>query len=347
MLKVLQDPFKKRLAVSYLWDWVLVIIMTAAFFAIDQITPFHRMFSLEDKTIMFPYSEKESVPVWALLIICFVVPIFIIASISLSGYGYKRSIHDFHSGVLGLCLGLAMTIMLTDVIKVTAGRPRPDMLSRCQPPADAVDPRFGLTGVSVCTTDIYSHAMIDGFKSFPSGHSSFSFAGLGYLALYIAGKVKMFDEKGHTYKGFLFAFPIIGALLVAISRTEDYRHHWQDVTIGSLLGSFCAYFAYRQYYPGLSQDSCRDPFLTRVAYCKKGYDLESGRNAADSTIALLNSQQQQQPGMPKNLGKFQQDGDFDSEGTDLRGYSAENLMLNHTNSHNSSTPLNSDSRRHH
>lgn len=31
-------------------------------------------------------------------------------------------------------------------------------------------------------------------------------------------------------------FPSIGALLVAISRTEDYRHHWQDVFIGSLLG---------------------------------------------------------------------------------------------------------------
>jgi hypothetical protein len=58
--------------------------------------------------------------------------------------------------------------------------------------------------------------MIDGFKSFPSGHSSckiifitvfhvnlinsflklVSFAGLGFLALYIAGKINMFDEKG-------------------------------------------------------------------------------------------------------------------------------------------------------
>lgn len=73
MLKVLQDPFKKRLAVSYLWDWVLVIIMTAAFFAIDQITPFHRMFSLEDKTIMFPYAEKESVPVWMLLVCIYMI----------------------------------------------------------------------------------------------------------------------------------------------------------------------------------------------------------------------------------------------------------------------------------
>lgn len=67
-MKFLKDPFQKRLVVSYLYDWLLVIIMTGAFFAIDKITPFHRMFSLEDKTIMFPYSEKESVPVWLLLV---------------------------------------------------------------------------------------------------------------------------------------------------------------------------------------------------------------------------------------------------------------------------------------
>lgn len=67
-MRLLQDPVQKRLAISYLYDWLLVIIMTAAFFAIDKITPFHRMFSIEDKTIMFPYTEKEAVPVWLLLV---------------------------------------------------------------------------------------------------------------------------------------------------------------------------------------------------------------------------------------------------------------------------------------
>lgn len=225
---------------------------------------------------MFPYSAKESVPVWLLLIICFLGPVIVIAFISLSNFKYERNLHDFHSGVLGLCLGLSMTIMLTDIIKVTAGRPRPDMLSRCQPPSNMTDPMYGLTSVDICTTDKFSHVMIDGFKSFPSGHSSFSFAGLGFLAFYIAGKMKMFDERGHTYKGFIFAFPIMGALLVAISRTEDYRHHWQDVTIGALLGIFCSYFAYRQYYPALSHAQCRDPYYSRVAYCKRLVDEERG-----------------------------------------------------------------------
>jgi hypothetical protein len=67
---------------------------------------------------------------------------------------------------------------------------------------------------------------------------------------------------------------VIGALLVAISRTEDYRHHWQDVTIGAILGSLCAYFAYRQYYPSLAHASCQDPYLTRLAYCRES-DQES------------------------------------------------------------------------
>ena len=65
-------------------------------------------------------------------------------------------------------------------------------------------------------------------------------------------------------------FPFIGAALVAISRTEDYRHHWQDVFIGALLGTICAYFAYRQYYPALGHNTCHTPFMTRILYCQAG-----------------------------------------------------------------------------
>ncbi|KAF7726912.1 hypothetical protein EC973_008207 [Apophysomyces ossiformis] len=255
------NPHKRRLYISYMTDWLLVIIMAAVFFAIDLIPPFHRDFSLTDKTIMFPYTEHEAVPIWSLAFIAFLAPIIIIGIISL---GMQRSVHDFHVGVLGLCLGLSMTVMLTDVIKITAGRARPDMLARCKPPLDAVDPPLGLSNYTICTTDPSLHIMKDGFKSFPSGHSSFSFAGLGYLALYIAGKMRMFDERGHTYKGFIFSFPAIGALLIAISRTRDYRHHWQDVFIGSLLGSACAYFAYRQYYPSLGHAHCHSAFEARL-----------------------------------------------------------------------------------
>ncbi|KAI8143172.1 phosphatidic acid phosphatase type 2/haloperoxidase [Fennellomyces sp. T-0311] len=269
-----KNPHSRRLFFSYGKDWLLVIIMTAVFFGIDLIPPFHREFSLQDKSIMYTFTVHETVPAWALMVICLVAPIILIGIIALC---FTRSMHDFHSGVLGLCLALSMTIMLTDIIKITGGRPRPDFLARCQPAPGAEDPPFGVSNYTVCTTPIDSYIMKDGYKSFPSGHSSFSFAGLGFVAFYLAGKMHMFDKRGHTYKCFLFAFPGLGALLVALSRTRDYRHHWQDVLVGSLLGAGIAYFAYRQYYPSLIHAQCHNPFAPRTLGSMDVQDDQLGR----------------------------------------------------------------------
>ncbi|CAO3646016.1 unnamed protein product [Cunninghamella blakesleeana] len=255
-----KSPRVKRLIISYLYDWILVIIMAGSFFALDKAFGFRREFSVTDKTIMFTHTDIEEIPVWLLGVLSFLVPFVIIAAISL---GYKRSIHDFHSGVLGLCLSLSISIIFTQAVKITVGRPRPDFLDRCQPPPGTVDPPYGLSNYTICTIPYDSYLMKDGFRSFPSGHSSFSFAGLAYLSLYFAGKLRLFDERGLTYKSFIFITPLLGALLVAITRTRDYRHHWQDVTVGALLGIACAYFAYRQYYPALGHLTCHHPFPLR------------------------------------------------------------------------------------
>jgi len=103
----------------------------------------------------------------------------------------------------------------------------------------------------------------DGFRSFFSGHSSLSFAGLGFLTWYLAGKVHLFDRRGHTVKAWISLAPLAGALLVAITRTMDSRHHWQDVLVGSLVGLGFSFFAYRQYYPPLSAPDAHLPFEPR------------------------------------------------------------------------------------
>jgi diacylglycerol diphosphate phosphatase/phosphatidate phosphatase len=234
--------------------------MVALFFGIDSIPPFHRQFSVEDKSLMHPFAVNEHVPVWLLAVLAIVAPFVIIAIVSLV---FKRSWLDFHSGLLGLALSLSMTIMVTNLIKVTVGRPRPDMFDRCQLPPGIQDPYLGLLNYTVCTADHNSYNFKDGFKSFPSGHASFSFAGLGYLSFYLAGKMRIFDEGGYTYKSFIFCFPFVGALLVAISRLWDYRHHWQDIFIGGIIGTGFAYFAYRQYYPSLASEFSQKAFPPR------------------------------------------------------------------------------------
>lgn len=63
-----------------------------------------------------------------------------------------------------------------------------------------------------------------------------SFAGLGFLALYMTAKIKVFDRSGHVAKLCILFLPLLMASLVAVSRVDDYWHHWQDVFAGGILG---------------------------------------------------------------------------------------------------------------
>lgn len=64
-----------------------------------------------------------------------------------------------------------------------------------------------------------------------------SFAGLGFLSLYLAGKIKAFDRRGHVAKLCIVLLPLLMASLVGVSRVDDYWHHWQDVFTGGMIGS--------------------------------------------------------------------------------------------------------------
>lgn len=94
-------------------------------------------------------------------------------------------VHKGHVTILGLFISIALTSVLTDIVKNAVGRPRPDLIARCKPKKDT--PSHTLVTIGVCTETVY-HTLHDGWRSFPSGHSSFAFSGLGYLAMYVAGE---------------------------------------------------------------------------------------------------------------------------------------------------------------
>lgn len=69
-----------------------------------------------------------------------------------------------------------------------------------------------------------------------------SFAGLGFIAWYMAGKIRAFDRRGHVAKLCILFLPLLAAALVGVSRVDDYWHHWQDVFAGGFLGGYlCLY----------------------------------------------------------------------------------------------------------
>ncbi|KAG8910329.1 hypothetical protein FRC01_006391, partial [Tulasnella sp. 417] len=190
------------------------------FYLLDGIHGFWRDFSLTDTSIQHHYTLHERVPAWALYVIALAAPLVIMPIINIISI---RSWWDWHNSWLGLILSLGLTGTITNIVKITAGRPRPDFISRCQPAFNAVNaPVFGLANASICTqTDM--KILKDGFRSFFSGHSSLSFAGLGFLFWYLSGKLHLFDQRGHAGKAWICFVPLMGATLVAISRTMDYR----------------------------------------------------------------------------------------------------------------------------
>lgn len=80
------------------------------------------------------------------------------------------------NGPLSIGAAVAYTVFVTEIIKWTVGRPRPDWLGRCQPDTTRVQDALTGTAVamfdrSICTsTD--RETLDDGQRSFPSGHAS-------------------------------------------------------------------------------------------------------------------------------------------------------------------------------
>jgi len=84
-------------------------------------------------------------------------------------------------------------------MKLLFGKPRPSCIARCQPDLANVDQyrvggygqglsdRWILVSANICTNPD-THLVNDAFKSFPSGHASFSWSGLLYLSFFICSK---------------------------------------------------------------------------------------------------------------------------------------------------------------
>ena len=94
---------------------------------------------------------------------------------------------------------------------------------------------------------------MDGRRSWPSGHSSLCFSGLGFLGMWLYGLVLdgsyiindqltvnrkwgyLQSRPGRAWRFILPFAPWLWAAYVAISRTQQYIHHPTDVLSGACL----------------------------------------------------------------------------------------------------------------
>ncbi|CAA7397651.1 unnamed protein product [Spirodela intermedia] len=229
-----------RVARFHMHDWLILVLLLGLVVGVLQIEPFHRFVGQDMMTDLKYPLKDDTVPVWAVGVVAILLPVIIYIVI----YCWRKDVYDLHHAIIGILYSVLITGLITEVIKTAVGRPRPDFFWRCFPDGKAA---FDSTGDVICNG--VKKVIKEGYKSFPSGHASWSFTGLGFLALYLSGKIRAFDRKGHIAKLCIVFFPLLVAALVAISRVDDYRHHWQDVFAGGLLGLVVASFCYLQFFP--------------------------------------------------------------------------------------------------
>lgn len=232
------------------FDILLRIVLATLFIELEKAEPFTRKIHEDELWLYKNPTTEPYVPTTVLWPLVFVTPVIVIFVAFLA---YKDKT-DFFQAVLSVTLVWGFNGLITDSIKVIVGRPRPDFFWRCFPDGQT-NPDFKCNGNPVVVRD--------GKKSFPSGHSSFAFASFGFIALYVAGKLHTFSLEGkrQSWKLCAFILPICIALVIALSRTCDYHHHWQDVVAGSMLGYSLAYMCYRHYYPPLDSELCHRPYV--------------------------------------------------------------------------------------
>jgi phosphatidate phosphatase len=227
-----------------------------------------RGFFCDDETLRYPFSLHPAVPTWLLVLGCLLVPLTAIFLGNIYERFYKKR-PECQWKRISLCrgrsvavspwllrtlfhirwflIGGGITIVMTDIGKVTVGRLRPHFFSVCRPDFGA----FNCTdafGNQVYVTDYkclgrddvedIDRVTHDSHLSFPSGHASASTYSFVFLLLYLASVRTFYHRSG--LKLFLMLASLSLAILTSLSRISDHRHHPTDVLTGMALGAAVA-----------------------------------------------------------------------------------------------------------
>ena len=150
------------------------------------------------------------------------------------------------------------TIAVIDVIKNVTGRQRPNFFALCDYAgfrAAAATSNFSayfnatsedaIGRVSRCGStqaDVYESQ-----RSFPSGHSSLAFCGLGFLTLYARRALCVKQGVHFSVEAIAASSPLVLATWICVTRIRDRWHFPEDVLCAAIIGAAAAWIAWRHY----------------------------------------------------------------------------------------------------
>jgi membrane-associated phospholipid phosphatase len=157
-------------------DWLIGVVLYAVLGGLQLVSAHHRYIpNPNDAAINYPMLT-ETVPTSLLMVLAVLMPaVLMIMIFFLKRKNSPIALRELSSVLSGLILATAIAAVATDIVKKAVGRPRPNFIQLC-------DWDFAL---KECSPTIPLSTSNNAYASFPSGHSSFSFAGLTFLSLYL------------------------------------------------------------------------------------------------------------------------------------------------------------------
>ena len=227
----------------YLLDWVLSFVVFGTALIIDNAVTAHQVIVPSNDVALDYPKIPSSISTTVLIFIANGIPIALVALLQILPFSRKwdRTL-DLHHFLLSMLETTAFSTCLTNVLKIFAGRLRPNYYELIKSKSE--------------------HDRRQAHMSYPSGHASLAFAGFTLTALYLAGKSGIFNKRDPASRGprstkfakaLLFVFlPILVAALIAVTRTRDYWHNYSDINAGAIIGVASATLAYKMNYCDLS-----------------------------------------------------------------------------------------------
>lgn len=247
------------------WDGLLLFLLLLITLYLERgVPPHQRPVDLTDPSLHLPH--KNDLVTDRNLILCSLIgPLGVFVLFELRGLRNKRALALLF--FTGLLEATVPTVLITNILKLVIGRPRPYFASVCvgYVPGSEIE----------CTGD--AHAVEEARKSFPSGHSSLAFSAAVFLACYLAAKLGFGKATGsaRTWKTCVVLAPPFVAALVAASRTVDYHHHYADIVAGAVLGTAVAMTAFNGRSAGLAKLAEMEE-MDEVVFDGAGYETIAG-----------------------------------------------------------------------
>lgn len=245
-----------------LWWYPILVVLYFGSWAIGRYAEAQKRFFVErDPALSYPYHES-TVPSWTLWFFSLLIPgVFVIAihfalTFTKKIQRYSKKEQDIHLNLLVLGEICLATNFITNSLKVFVGRLRPNYFSLCNYKGYREAVNTGNFTEYLANTvpgkpgdfSFCSEYDPDGHFSFPSGHSSLTFCGMTFMALYllnITSRISFHSNYIRNVVRFLCGLvPFFVGCLVAASRVKDNKHNVDDTIWGSLIGIFVAFLAF-------------------------------------------------------------------------------------------------------